>query len=287
MEIPDTNLSKSIIKKKKVFYLNDQYKIAGGAAKILSEFLLDKEREKAELERENLINLSENEETSDALIIEHTEGMDPLEITAERPETGTTANEKKFEEGNYPRLEIEYSGILKQEYDKGFADGKKSAVKMLENEYKKKIIKSINDFENLMIALNNEFEEYKTQFDKHIITLSVAIAEKILKREVLLDDSRIVDIFKEAINKILGVESITVLVNPADEELIRNKKSEIVNKYDSIKEITIQSNDKIERGGCKIESRLGNVDARLSSQLKIIEDALLDNIKVKISDETD
>jgi len=91
---------------------------------------------------------------------------------------------------------------------------------------------------------------------------------------------------KEAISKIIGVDSITIVINPNDEENLRKFKDEITNKFDNLKEINIQTNELIEQGSCKIESQLGNVDARFESQLKIIEEALLNNITSTNSNET-
>jgi len=91
---------------------------------------------------------------------------------------------------------------------------------------------------------------------------------------------------KEAIGKIIGVDSITIVINPKDEEILRKYKDEITNKFDSLKEINIQTNELIEQGSCKIESQLGNIDARFESQLKIIEETLLNNITSINNNET-
>ena len=287
MDIADLNISKSIIKKKKVSYLNDQYLVHSGAGKIVSDFFLDKEKKRI-IEEKAFKALSGNSAAPyDELeteipafsesVVEGYSGLSGGAVNANHVIQQT----KETGERDFSKIEIDYSGIIKQEYDKGFESGKKSAVKVLENEFKKKTSVGIHELANLMSGIKNEFEEYKLQFDKFIISLSIAIAEKIVKREVIIDNDIIIMQIKDAINKVLGVENITIHINPADEEILRMHKNEIMNKFDSIKELHIHSNDTIEQGGCKIESHLGNVDARISTQLKIIEDALLENIKIK------
>jgi flagellar biosynthesis/type III secretory pathway protein FliH len=286
MDIADINISKSIIKKKKVFYLNDQYLVHSGAGKIVSDFTFEKEKERLSEERA-LQALSGNDVDQYAEIEEEIipqrrtiageSGLISSDAAINPPSKETT----EFAVKEIPRIEIDYSGVIKQEYDKGVEAGKKSAVKFLENEFKKKLSVGTHEISNLMDGIKNEFEEYKHQFDKYIITLSIAIAEKIVKHEIILESDIIIMQIKDAINKVLGVENITIHINPEDEEMLRMHKNEIMNKFDSIKELHIHANDKIERGGCKIESQLGNVDARISTQLKIIEDALLENIKIK------
>jgi flagellar assembly protein FliH len=286
MDIADINLSKSIIKKKKVFYLNDQFLVHSGAGKIVSDFTLEKEKVRLS-EEKALQALSGNTIDQFAEIEEEiipqrrTIAGESGAVSPEAIINSTVKETVEYAEKDLSRIEIDYSGIIKQEYDKGIEAGKKSAVKFLENEFKKKLSVGIHEMSNLVDGIKNEFEEYKLQFDKYIISLSIAIAEKIVKREIIFENDIVIMQIKDAINKVLGVENITIHINPEDEELLKMYKNEIMNKFDSIKEIHIQSNDKIERGGCKIESHLGNVDARISTQLKIIEDALLENIKTK------
>lgn len=255
--------SKSIIKKQLVSIVDKQYTVHSGADKIFTDIFIQKEKERIENE-----SIEENQEQNEF----------EEEITDEIEKQSNIVEEE------IPT--IDYSSILKQEYDKGFQDGKKSAVSLLESEYKKRISSTLSEFTNLIQSIKEEFEEYKKNIDKYIITLSIAIAEKIIKREVKIDNEIVIIQIKEAIAKILGVESITILINPKDEEIIRKFKDDILNKFDNLKEIVIQPNESIEEGSCKIESSLGNVDARFTSQLKIVEEALLENITTLKNNET-
>jgi len=292
METADINLSKSIIKKKKVSYLNDQFHVHSGAGKIISDFLMDRERARMEEEKAlqalsgGSVSQFEEEIDADQNLFEQ-ESVEETLQSSEPDQASEIVKEKRSPQETAPRIEIDYSGMFKQEYDKGFEAGKRSAIKILENEFKKKLSSGVREMSNLIEAIKNEFDEYKLQYDKYIISLSISIAEKIIKREVIIHEDTIIMQIKDAINKVLGVENITIHLNPKDEELLRAHKNEIMNKFDSIKEFHIHANDKIERGGCKIESHLGNVDARIMTQLKIIEEALLENINISKKDETD
>jgi flagellar assembly protein FliH len=79
---------------------------------------------------------------------------------------------------------------------------------------------------------------------------------------------------REAIRRIVGVEIITVRVHPEDEALVRSHRSALLSSSDSVREIVIEGDESIERGGCILESATGNVDARIGSQLRQIETAL-------------
>lgn len=253
-----------IIKKNEVAIKNKQYIIQNGSEKIYNDVFIQKEKEKLELEAQEEVEYSTSTDT-------------------EQQETEVNEEENLEQEQSH---QFDYTYILKQEYDKGFHEGKKSALMQLENEYKKRITSTINQFSNLIDNIKQEFDEYKKNLDRYIISLSIAIAEKIIKREVRIDSDIVIMQVKEAIGKIIGVDSITIVINPKDEEILRKYKDEITNKFDSLKEINIQTNELIEQGSCKIESQLGNIDARFESQLKIIEETLLNNITSINNNET-
>ncbi|HEY9187076.1 MAG TPA: FliH/SctL family protein [Ignavibacteria bacterium] len=253
----------AIIKKNAVTVTNKQYIIQNGSEKIYNDVFIQQEKERLELEAKEEIEYA---------------------TESENEQQENITEEENIEQEQTPQ--IDYTYILKQEYDKGFHEGRKSALMQLETEYKKRITPTINQLTNLIDSIKQEFDEYKKNLDRYIISLSIAIAEKIIKREVKIDSDIVIMQIKEAISKIIGVDSITIVINPNDEENLRKFKDEITNKFDNLKEINIQTNELIEQGSCKIESQLGNVDARFESQLKIIEEALLNNITSTNNNET-
>jgi flagellar biosynthesis/type III secretory pathway protein FliH len=160
------------------------------------------------------------------------------------------------------------------EYRRGYEEGREEAIRELQNSYDdemKEIRRLMTEF---VRSIYDQLEDFKRKNKQFALRMSVAIAAKIVKHEVLLHDDVVLAQIKDALHKILGVEKIKVLVNPQDEELVRVEKNSLLTSADSVREIVIEPDEKIERGGCVIESMLGNVDARISTQLKNIHDAL-------------
>ncbi len=160
------------------------------------------------------------------------------------------------------------------EYRRGFEEGRVAAMQELQTTYDDEI----NEIRRLMTefvrSMYDQLDEFKRKNKQFALRMAVAIAAKIVKHEVLLHDHVVLAQIKDALHKILGVEKIKVLVHPQDEELVRGEKNSLLASADSVREIVIEPDEKIERGGCVIESMLGNVDARISTQLKNIHDAL-------------
>jgi flagellar assembly protein FliH len=157
----------------------------------------------------------------------------------------------------------------------GFEAGKEALRPFLQKEYEERLEQERQRIDVLLAGIQEQSDRLRRQFEQSIIKLSVVVAEQILKREVALDDQTVIRQIREALRRVAGVERITVRVNPGDEPLVRGSRPGILAGADAIRDILIESDDKVEPGGCILESDLGNIDARLSSQMKKIEEALL------------
>ncbi len=168
---------------------------------------------------------------------------------------------------------------IAEAFDRGFEAGKSEASKTLQEEYEGKLREAVGDFASMVRGFESEVAQREQDLDRAIVTLSLAIARRVVAREIEIDEHAVLDRSREAIRKIIGVEKIKIHINPADEEYIREHRNELSAYADSVKEIVIESDSKVERGGCIIESELGNIDARVSTQFELIEEALLGLIK--------
>jgi len=159
--------------------------------------------------------------------------------------------------------------ILADEFNKGFDEGEKSVSLKYETEYSEKLLKRIEYFQNIVSSIDNQLISQENEFEHLVINLSCIIAEKIIKREIE-KDSIISANLKESVKKVLGANNLIIKVNPSDyNEIIKESKSLILE--DSFSKVQFEEEDRIERGGCFIETEIGNVDAKISSQFSEIK----------------
>ena len=162
------------------------------------------------------------------------------------------------------REEIFFQRQLQQYYEKGFTDGQRSATERLDKEYSEKLSNKYEEIKKIISEFDNSLNDYSKEFEKIVIELSLAISEKIVHREILRE-TVINDVLKESIKRVIGSNKIIVKINPSDLERINSESSNILND-DSFSKINFEADEKIEPGGCFIETEIGNVDARISSQ---------------------
>lgn len=154
--------------------------------------------------------------------------------------------------------------ILKQQYDKGFEDGVQSVSSDLEKDYSEKLLSRIEYFQNIISSVDSRLKSWDSDFEHLVINLSCMIAEKIIKRE-METSSVISDILKDSVKKILGANNLIIRVNPSDYHEIIGEKKNLLSE-ESFSKVQFEQDERIERGGCFIETEIGNVDARISSQ---------------------
>ena len=82
------------------------------------------------------------------------------------------------------------------------------------------------------------------------------------------------NIISEAIGRVSDREQLILKVNREDIEQVKKYKDRIAGLVDGVKSFTVLEDSNVEPGGCIIETNLGYVDARISTKLAIMEDAL-------------
>jgi len=174
------------------------------------------------------------------------------------------------------REEIFFQRQIQQSYEKGFSDGQKSAFEKLDNEFKDKISIKYSNIDNIISGLDKSISGYGDIFEKVVIDLAVSIAEKILKREIA-ERSIINETLSEAVKRVLGSNKVLVKINPADLAVLNDGERNHLTDF-SFSKIQFEPDDRIERGGCFIETEIGNVDARISSQSSELKKLLEANI---------
>ncbi len=131
--------------------------------------------------------------------------------------------------------------------------------------------------EEAMQTLNQAVNERKKiikDSEQEILRLAMKVAEQIIRSEVSLHRDVCLNIVAEAISRVSDREQIIVKVNREDAEYLKRYKDRLAGMLDGVKSFTILEDSAVEPGGCVIETNLGFIDAKISTKLKSIEEAL-------------
>jgi flagellar assembly protein FliH len=155
------------------------------------------------------------------------------------------------------------TGILEEAKEQGRREGRDESAARVEE---------------ALTTLNAAVKERKSiikDAENELLRLALKIAEQIIRSEVSLHRDVSLNIVSEAIARVSDREQIIVRVNREDAEYLKRYKDRLSGMLDGVKSFSILEDSAVEPGGCVIETNLGFVDARISTKLKAIEEALL------------
>lgn len=201
--------------------------------------------------------------------------VDTQSIVAEAEQKGREKAQKIIEHAQAEAKKLidqakVYGETAKQEAHKeGFKLGKEDGYKAGYEEF----AVLMNEAKNLIGQAVREREAILRGIEPELAKLSLSIAEKILTEELKINPEIVVGVVKKALGKIKAREEVTINVNPEDLEYVKENRQVFAGIVEGLRNLEIVSNPRVDRGGCLIETNLGNTDARISTQLAAIEAA--------------
>ncbi len=103
------------------------------------------------------------------------------------------------------------------------------------------------------------------------VTLAAAIAQKILQREIQSYPESLLDVVREALTVLPDNSGrVRIIVNRADAELLRAAMNDNTPLVDCV----VAGADNVQRGGCRIVSPGGDIDATLETRTARVLEAL-------------
>ncbi len=155
---------------------------------------------------------------------------------------------------------------------------KEIALKEAENQLREKAIQLLKKIDHAVAAHFEGVENILARYERKITSLSFAIAQKILSAEIKLDPDVVTRTVQKALNSVNEEARIEIQVNPSDKEAIEKYWTELVAAKASNGKWTLEANSSIGKGGCIIKTPSGAIDARIESQLTLIESIIDENL---------
>jgi len=158
--------------------------------------------------------------------------------------------------------------IEEEAYAKGWQEGTKAA----REEYEAKL----READVMLEKAQEEKWQVVAGSEEEIVRLAVAVARKVINREMETNPEIVVDMVKRAIQKATDREELTVRVNPDNLDVTINARDDISQQVKGIRKLKVLADPAIAPGGCVVESHNGTVDARIERQMNEIEQALME-----------
>jgi len=182
-----------------------------------------------------------------------------------KKQTRQKAEESGKEEG-FRKGKEEGLKIGKEEgYKKGYQDG----ISKGKDEYRD-AIESIKKLANEVLS---QRESVLQETESDLIELVISIAEKVINEKISKNEV-VYNNVKKALEYAINSESILVRINPEDLATLGKYREEFLTIVGESTSFEIIEDENIDKGGCVLDTNLGQIDARISSQMEVIKGSL-------------
>lgn len=146
-------------------------------------------------------------------------------------------------------------------YQKGREEGVKDTQETLQehnDDLNTQLLKSITSLDEQV----HQHEQFLKSIEDELVETSIIIAKKIIKKELDEHSSEVANtLAKTFLDDLKEASAITLKVNPKDAHFIKEQ-------YEDKKNITIEADDAINKGGIIILSDIGNIDGNITTRME-------------------
>jgi flagellar biosynthesis/type III secretory pathway protein FliH len=110
-----------------------------------------------------------------------------------------------------------------------------------------------------------------------IVRLALRVAEKVLRRKLETEPESLLPMVDEALRSLSAQQPARVVIraHPDDRGVLEVRRQHWLDRNPGLATLQVVADESFPRGGCRIESDFGMVDASLDTQLRVIERHLL------------
>lgn len=177
------------------------------------------------------------------------------------------ADAKKKAKEEKAETEAQLNALVSDAKEKGYAEGYDLGFAKGEAEVNRLIAK-LNQMVGAVVGKRKEILE---ESESQVIDLVLQIANRVVKvisetqKEVILQNVR------SALSKVKSRTDLIIRVNLEDLNWVSQKMKEVRGSLEKVKNISVLEDATVDVGGCIVETDFGEIDARISTQLREIE----------------
>ncbi len=158
------------------------------------------------------------------------------------------------------------SAIEQKAYKEGLSLGEKAG----RDHGIQKVMSLQETLQGLLQELNTLKQDILKSSNKEIFTIALAVARRILRKEITHDTEKIKSYIHDAAQKMGKIESMLIRLHPQDLERLSQERAEILQQIDGLQWLKLEPGPELMPGECIIESQEQIIDARVDSQLLAI-----------------
>jgi len=202
------------------------------------------------------------------------EAEERIRQAAEQAEQARRSAEEQIEQWWQERRaqDLEITETARRDgYEQGYAEGRADAEEAVRQEWTGRIAKA----KALLEEAYRIKEQIIQEAEPFLVELSVAIAGKIIDRELERSPEWTIELIRKSLARRREQGLVTLCVAPEQLSFVMAARDELEMAVDSQAELQIVPDPTVTDRGCVIRTSFGSIDARIDTQLEEIKQALL------------
>lgn len=184
-----------------------------------------------------------------------------------------TARDLRREQGRTEGYQIGYQEGL----EAGFQDGRTQAYNDAKRELDQANAAQIERLAQSVEAILDQLSEQKAEFfveaEQALAGLAIEIARRAIGREIEHTRESLVDLAHQVLDEATDATKVKLRVNPLDASTLEARRNEVLGAFSNIESFEIVEDRNI-AFGCRLETDLGMIDARVKDYLaRIVREA--------------
>ena len=159
------------------------------------------------------------------------------------------------------------AALERDAFAKGFAQGEKAGLEAAAKRgdaMLRRLTQTLDEMTTLRAQMIRDTEQ-------QMVSLALAIARRVIHREVSLDRDLLIAIARVALDRLGDDAKISVHLNPDDYAATEAART---HEWEGT-QVSVVADARVPRGGCRIESDFGALDAGIDAQMQELAHALL------------
>lgn len=159
-------------------------------------------------------------------------------------------------------------------HEEGLREGRAVALRIAQVEAEGRLKEALPALAAATQAVARAQSQWMADWEREAIRLAIAIAGKVVRREVKHDREVAATLVREALATAVGGDSVSMHLHPEDHEALKSAFGEISREFNAFARIEFVADETLERGGCRLQTTHGVMDQSASVQLARIEEEL-------------
>jgi flagellar assembly protein FliH len=144
--------------------------------------------------------------------------------------------------------------------NEGYAAGRADAIASLEP--------ALAALTQAIADVNGARAEMAVELERRAVELGLGLARKVVAGALSIQPELVVEVVTGVLRGIVDRERVTVLVNPADLDIVREAMDGLRDSLGGMDHCVVEAERRVGRGGCLVHTSVGEIDATVETKLE-------------------